>query len=376
MEIKVNFEKLKESFETLPDPRVVGRTTHKLLDLLFLSLCAVLCGMEDWEAIEDWGNEKVEWLRKFIGLENGIPSHDTIGRVFAALDSVVFQECFMKWMVSLCPSLAGQIIGIDGKTMRGSHHRRAGKSAIHMVSAFACGHGLALGQLKTDAKSNEITAIPELVKALDLKGSIVTVDAMGCQKEIASAIVDKGAEYVFGLKGNQGALHDQVEEFFATAAQYDYRGLIARHYETCEKGHGRIETRRCIALTAAHMENVDAWTGLQSIVMVESTRETGDRRTVEKRFYISSLAPDSKQIALAIRSHWAIENQLHWCLDVTFNEDLSRIRRDHAPENLNIVKKIAMNLLRINPLKRSLAKKRLKACLNDNYLAEILGVQM
>jgi predicted transposase YbfD/YdcC len=376
MEIEVDFEKLKAIFESLPDPRVIGRTSHKLVEILFLTLCAVLCGMEDWEAIEDWGNEKLDWLRKFVGLENGIPSHDTIGRVFSVLDSVVFQECFMKWMVSLCPALEGQIVAIDGKTMRGSHHRRLGKSAIHMVSAFACGHGLALGQIKTDAKSNEITAIPELVDALDLQGSIVTIDAMGCQKEIAKVVIEKSADYVFGLKGNQGALHEQAEEFFATAAKYDYRGLTAMPYETCEKGHGRIETRRCIALTAAHMENVEAWTGLQSIAMVESTRETGDKRTVEKRFYISSLAPDSKQIAHAIRSHWAIENQLHWCLDVTFNEDPSRIRRDSAPENLNIVKKIAMNLLRINPLKRSLPKKRLKACLNEDYLAEILGVHV
>jgi len=376
MELEVNFEKLKESFESLPDPRVVGRTAHKLVEILFLTLCAMLCGMEDWEAIEDWGNEKLGWLRKFIELENGVPSHDTISRVFAALDCVVFQECFINWMVSLCPTLAGQIVAIDGKAMRGSHHRRLGKSAIHLVSAFACGHGVTLGQIKTDAKSNEITAIPELIDALDLKGSIVTIDAMGCQKEIATAIVNKEADYVFGLKGNQGTLHEQVQEFFATAAQYDYKGLMVKPDETCEKGHGRIETRRCIALTPAYLENVTAWTGLRSIVMVESTREMGDKRTVEKRFYISSLEPDSTQIAQAIRSHWAIENQLHWCLDVTFNEDLSRIRRDYAPENLNIVKKIAMNLLRIHPLKRSLPKKRLKACLNDGYLAEILGLQI
>lgn len=376
MELEVNFEKLKESFESLPDPRVVGRTAHKLVEILFLTLSAVLCGMEDWEAIEDWGNERLGWLRKFIELENGVPSHDTIGRVFAALDSVVFQECFINWMVSLCPALSGQMVAIDGKTMRGSHRRCVGKSAIHLVSAFACGYGVTLGQIKTDAKSNEITAIPELVDALDLKGCIVTIDAMGCQKEIATATVAKEADYVFGLKGNQGTLHEQVQEFFATAAQYDYKELLVKPDETSEKGHGRIETRRCIALTSAYLENVTAWTGLRSIVMVESTREMGDKHTVEKRFYISSLEPDSAQIAQAIRSHWIIENQLHWCLDVTFNEDLSRIRRDYAPENLNIIKKIAMNLLRINPLKRSLPKKRLKACLNDSYLAEIVGLQV
>lgn len=374
MEIEVDVEALKECFEGLPDPRIVGRTAHRLVDILFLSLCAVLCGMEDWEAIEDWGKEKRIWLRKFIELKNGIPSHDTIGRVFAALDSVAFQECFVRWMATLCPSLAGQVVAIDGKTARGSHHRRLGKQAIHMVSAFACNHGIALGQFKTDGKSNEITTIPDLIEVLDLEGSTVTIDAMGCQTGIAQAIVDKGADYVLGLKGNQGTLHEQVEEFFEIAEQHNYKGLEAKPYETCEKGHGRIETRRCIALTSAHLEKAGAWAGLQSIVMVESTREIGDKCTCEKRFYISSAAPDSTQLAHAIRSHWGIENQLHWCLDVTFKEDASRIRTDYAPENLNTIKKIAMNLLRINPLKRSLPKKRLKACLNDEYLAEVLGI--
>lgn len=242
-----------------------------------------------------------------------------------------------------------------------------------MVSAFASDYGLTLGQMKTDEKSNEITTIPELVEALNLAGSTVTIDAMGCQKEIAKAIKDKDADYVLALKENQGNLYEQVEEFFAIAERYGYKGLKAAPYETCEKGHGRIETRRCVALTAKHLENVDAWAGLQSIVMVESTREIGDKRTHEKRFYIASGVPDSQQLAHAVRSHWGIENQLHWCLDVTFKEDANRIRTDYAPENLNIVKKIAMNLLRKNPLKRSLPKKRLKACLNEDYLAELLG---
>src|SRR6266496_3389018 len=217
MKTEVNVAGIKASFEGMRDPRVEGRTAHKLIDIVFLTLCAVLCGMDDWESIEEWGNEKEDWLRGHVELKNGIPSHDTIGRVFAALDSKVFQACFIRWMGTLCPSLAGEIVAMDGKTMRGSHDRFHGKQAIHLVSAFVCGYGLTLGQVKTHEKSNEITAIPELIGALDLKGSIVTLDAMGCQKEIAKAIVDKDADYVLGLKGNQGTLSNQVKACFKKA---------------------------------------------------------------------------------------------------------------------------------------------------------------
>jgi predicted transposase YbfD/YdcC len=374
MEIEVDFEGLKECFGGMRDPRVVGRTAHELTDILFLTLCAVLCGMNDWESIEEWGKEREDWLRQFVEVKNGIPSHDTISRVFAALDSVTFQACFIRWMSGLCPSLEGQIVAIDGKTARGSHHRRCGKQAIHMVSAFVCGHGLTLGQLKTDEKSNEITAIPELIAALDLKGSTVTLDAMGCQKEIAKVIVGKGADYVMGLKGNQGTLSDKVKEFFDVTEWLNYKDFSNWGHGTEEKGHGRVQTRRYVALACDNWELIEAWAGMKSVTMVESLRQTDTECTSEKRYYISSLAADSEKIAHAIRSHWEIENRLHWCLDVSFNEDASRIRTDHAPENMNIVKKIAMNLLRLNPLKRSLPKKRLKACLNNQYLAEVLGI--
>lgn len=270
--------------------------------------------------------------------------------------------------------LEGQIVAIDGKTVRGSHHRRCGKQAIHMVSAFVCGHGLTLGQLKTDEKSNEITAIPELIAALDLKGSTVTLDAMGCQKEIAKVIVEKGADYVMGLKGNQGTLSDKVKEFFDVTEWLNYKDFSSWGHGTEEKGRGRVQTRRYVALACDNWESIEAWAGMKSVTMVESLRQTDTECTSEKRYYISSLAADSEKLAHAIRSHWEIENRLHWCLDVSFNEDASRIRTDHAPENMNIVKKIAMNLLRLNPLKRSLPKKRLKACLNNQYLAEVLGI--
>ena len=374
MEVQVDYESLKACFESMPDPRVIGRTTYRLEDILFLTLCAVLCGMDDWEAIEQWGNHRVQWLRQFIAVEQGIPSHDTISRVFAALDSVVFQACFIRWMGTLVPSLAGQIVAIDGKTARGSHQRRCGKQAIHLVSAFVCGHGLSLGQWKTDEKSNEITAVPELIEALDLEGATVTLDAMGCQKEIAAAIVGKQAHYVLALKANHDRLHNQVKRLFDVTEWLNYKDFAGKGHATQDKGHGRREARRCVALASTALDMSDTWAGLQSVVMVESMRSTGGPSLSEKRFYLSSLAPDSQQLAHAIRSHWEIENRLHWCLDVTFHEDASRIRIDHAPENLNIVKKIAMNLLRLNPLKRSLPKKRLEACLNNDYLAELLGL--
>jgi predicted transposase YbfD/YdcC len=374
MKVKVNYQELKTCFEGLHDPRVVGRTAHQLTDILFLTLCAVLCGMDDWEAVEEWGKERLEWLRQHAPFENGIASHDTISRVFAALDSATFQACFIRWMGALCPSLAGQIVALDGKTARGSHDRRYGKQPIHLVSAFVCGHGLTLGQVKSEEKSNEITAIPELIEALELRGSIVTIDAMGCQKKIAEAIVNKKADYVLGLKGNHSTLSEQVRQSFKVTEWSHYQTFSSWGHYTQEQGHGRIERRRCVALACDHWQTIEEWEGMKSVTMVESVRQIDGAYSSEKRYYISSLTADSEKLGQAIRSHWEIENRLHWCLDVTFNEDASRIRTDHAPENLNIVKKIAMNLLRLNPLQRSLPKKRLKACLNNQYLAEVLGL--
>lgn len=366
---------LMESFSGMPDPRVVGRTDHHLLDILVLTICAVLCGADDWEAVEMWGEAKLDWLRQYIALKNGIPSHDTIGRVFAALDSKTFQDCFTRWVATICGSLVGQVVAIDGKTMRGSHHHRLGKKAIHMVSAFASNQGITLGQRKTEEKSNEITTIPELLAMLELKGSIVTIDSMGCQTDIAEAIIAKDAHYVLALKGNHGKLHEQVGDFFEIAERHDYKALDLKPHATCEKDHGRIESRRVVALSSEHLEAVSAWTGLKSMIMVESIREIGEKCTSERRFYISSLPPDSKQIGDAIRAHWAIENQLHWCLDVTFKEDACRTRAGHAAENFNLIRKITMNLLRQDTsMKRSIPKKRLYAALHDEYLASVLGL--
>src|SRR6478735_576442 len=372
MEEDIRFKVWKECFEALPDPRVVGRTWHRLLDILFLTLCAVIGGMDDWEAIEEWGNARLEWLRQFVALDNGIPSHDTLARVFAALDSAQFEKCFVRWMSALCPSLEGEIVAIDGKTARGSHDRS--QAALHMVSAFVCGRGITLGQWKTDEKSNEITAVPELIEALDLAGATVTLDAMGGQKAIAQALVDKAAPCVCGLKGNQGSLHAQVKRLFAVTEWEHYADFDDWGHVTEGAGHGRIEWRRCLALRCPQRGPFDAWAGMKSVVMVEAIRQTDEAVTAETRYFVSSLPPDSPRLAEAIRRHWEVENRLHWCLDVTFQEDACRTRRDHAPQNLNIMRKMAMNLLRLSPLKKTLPKKRLRACLAPAYLAQVLGV--
>lgn len=369
---EVRFEVWKDCFSVLPDPRVVGRTWHRLLDILFLTLCAAIGGMDDWEAIEEWGNARLDWLRQFVALENGIPSHDTLGRVFAALDSTQFEACFVRWMSTLCPSLEGEIVAMDGKTARGSRER--GQAALHMVSAFVCGRGITLGQWKTDDKSNEITAVPELIEALELKGAIVTLDAMGCQKAIAQALVDKGADYVFGLKGNQETLHEQVKRLFDVTEWENYADFADWGHVTEGAGHGRVEWRRCLALKCPQGGPFEAWAGMKSVVMVDAMRQATEAVTAETRYFVSSLPPDSKRLAEAIRSHWQVENRLHWCLDVAFHEDACRTRRDHAPQNLNIMRKMAMNLLRLNPLKKTLPKKRLRACLDPAYLAQVLGV--
>lgn len=374
--MSVGITSLRECFGELRDPRVMGRTSHALVDILVLTICAVIAGADDWEYVELWGTEKIDFLRQFVPLENGIPSHDTIGRVFAALDNKSFQACFTRWVSAICTSLAGEVVALDGKTMRGSHRRGAGKSAIHMVSAFVSGQGITLGQLSTDVKSNEITAIPELLDMLDVTNSIVTIDAMGCQTTIAAKIIEKGAHYVLGLKGNQGRLAEQVADFFEIAEKESYKNIVAIADVSYDKGHGRVETRRCVALSAHYLDHAQAWVGLASMVMLESIREIGDRKTTEKRFYISSMAPDSRAIANAIRSHWGIENQLHWCLDVTFNEDGCRVRTGNAAENFNLIRKIAMNLLKTNTTRKlTVAKKRQLACLNERYLADVLGLQ-
>jgi predicted transposase YbfD/YdcC len=334
---------------------------------------AVLCGAESFPAIEDFGQARYAWLKQFLELPGGIPSHDTFKRVFRLVDPVQFQACFLSWMQAVAEVTQGEVIAIDGKTLRRSFDKGTAKRAIHMVSAWATENGVVLGQRKVDAKSTEITAIPELLELLALQGCIVTIDAMGCQRAIAHQIVERRADYVLALKGNQPTVRHAVEHFFVTGAEADAHRTTCDYYEPSERGHGWVETR-CHWITeesAAVLGSV-AWPGLQSIGMVEATRTLAGATTVEQRFYLTSLKPDAQQFARAVRNHWGIENGLPWTLDVTFREDQSRLRKGHGPENFAVLRPITLNLLRQAPSKKSLPRKRLACALDPKYLIKVV----
>jgi predicted transposase YbfD/YdcC len=364
---------LLDHFATLPDPRLARHRWHKLSDILVIAVCAVLCGAESFPAIEDFGHEREEWLSQFLELPAGIPSHDTFNRVFRLLDPVQFQACFLSWMQAVAAATAGEVVAIDGKALRRSFAKGTAKRAIHMVvSAWATANGVVLGQRKVDAKSNEITAIPELLDLLALKGCVVTIAAMGCQRAIAQKIVAQGADYVLALKGNQPTLEQVVEGFFVTGPEAEAHRTASAYMEQTEQGQGRVETR-CAWISAELNAELTAlaWLGLRSIGMVEATRTLAGETTVEQRFYLTSLKPDAQQFARAVRNHWGIENQLHWPLDVTFREDQSRLRTGHGPENFAVLRHIALNLLRQEPTPKSLPRKRLTCALNPDYLLKV-----
>ena len=298
-------------FSNIPEPRIERCRQHELMDILFLSICAVLCGAEGWEEIEDFGRARLDWLKRYFQFKNGIPKHDTIARVLSRLDPSALQNSFISWVNAASQLTDGEVIAIDGKTVRRSFQTGNRKSAIHMVSAWACQNNMVLGQQKVSEKSNEITAIPALLELLELKGCIVTIDAMGCQTAIADSIINQGADYVLALKGNQGDLSEQVKQLF------DYDGetqLKEQTVEDIDAGHGRIETRRCrqIAINKKWLPSSERWPKLKTLIEITSTRECGETITSEKRYYISSLALDAKKAADAVRSHWAVENKLHW----------------------------------------------------------------
>jgi predicted transposase YbfD/YdcC len=371
---------VSEHFATLTDPRREHLKEHRLLDIVTIVLCAVICGADDWVAVETFGRAKQAWLRTFLALPGGIPSHDTFGRVFALLDPDEFRGCFLAWVQAVAGAPGEQVVAVDGKTLRRSHDRRAGKEALHLVSAWATASGLVVGQVAADANSNEITAIPTLLRLLALEGATVTIDAMGCRAAIAAQIVEQGADYVLALKDNHPALHERVRLAFADAdaaagTALPLAGL--RPHVTTDKGHGRIEHRRCLAIGdpdyLAYVDPDRAWPNLRSVVRLESTRRIGEAVTTEARHYLSSLPADAALLARTIRSHWGIGNRLHWVLDVAFREDDSRARVGHAPENLAIIRHFALNLLRRERSQRSgLATKRLRAALDDAYLRTIL----
>lgn len=368
---------LETYFGDLPDPRVIGRCDHKLVEIIILAMCAVLSGAEGWEDIEEFGQSKEAWLRQFLELEHGIPSHDTFRRVFSLLDGAAFQERFIRWVEGVFNVTRGQVVAIDGKTARGSQDERAGKNALHLVSAWASANGVLLGQRKVDNKSNEITAIPALLEQLYVAGCIVTIDAMGCQTAIAQTIIDRHADYVLALKGNQGHLYEDVQEWFAWAKQSNFAQMAYSAAQTVNKGHGRLEIRRCYALADPRafeaIRHPDGWAGLQSIAMVERERRVQGQVQSETAYFISSLPADAKLLLHATRAHWSVENTFHWTLDVIFREDDARLRTGDSAENFAVLRHIAFNLLKRHPAKLSLKRKRYKAALDDSFLFELIS---
>jgi predicted transposase YbfD/YdcC len=368
---------IETCFAELHDPRVQGRCSHKLIDIIIIAICAVICGADDWVAIETFGKSKEAWLKRFLELPEGVPAHDTFGDVFSALDAEAFQQCFARWVAEVFQVTGGQVVAIDGKTVRRSHDRTIGKEAIHMVNAWAHHNGIALGQVKTEEKSNEITAIPELLEVLDVSGCIVTIDAMGCQKKIAQSIRDQGADYFLRVKDNQEHLHQMIKTWFDYGEKTQFRGMNCNHTGTINKGHGRIEIRDCWAiddpLAFKSLQDNAGWMDIGSIVKVVRERRVGDETQIDVAYYISSLPNDAELSLSCSRSHWAVENGLHWVLDVIFKEDESRIRIGDAPQNFAVLRQIALNILKNDNSKGSLKKKRFKAALDDTFLLRLLA---
>lgn len=366
---------IAEHFENVVDPRIERSKEHLLIDILTIAILAVICGADGWVAIASYGEAKADWLKTFLALPNGIPSHDTFSRVFARLEPEQLQSAFLSWVRSVSRVTSGEVIAIDGKTVRRSYDKGGDKGAIHMVSAWASQNRLVMGQRKVDDKSNEITAIPELLNVLDVHGCIVTIDAMGTQTAIAEQIVAQGADYVLSLKGNQGHLYEDVQQLFDWARTQNFKDIDHDFYETIEAGHGRIEKRRCWALgNVEHLINADKWSQLTSIAMVEAVRECQGKVSREVRYYLSSLTPSAQTLADAIRTHWTVENPLHWVLDVAFREDDCRIRTGHAPENFTLLRHIALSALnQDDTLKMGIKNKRLRAGWDNDYLLRVLA---
>jgi predicted transposase YbfD/YdcC len=366
---------LIEHFSSIDDPRA-NNSRHLFVEIMTIAVCGAICGANNWVEVELFGQAKYEWLSTFLELPSGIPSHDTFGRVFALIDAEQFQSCFLKWVQTAQELTEGQVVPIDGKKLRRSHDKTNGKAAIHMVSAWASENRMVLGQVKVDDKSNEIMAIPELLTLLELTGCIVTIDAMGCQTAIAAQVVEKKADYVLAVKDNQENLHQDIQELFTYAAEIGYADCD--YAQTITKGHGRLEIRECWTLSSeeyfAYLRNRSAWTGLQTIAMVKSERRIGLERTVEFRYFISSLPSEAKLVLNAVREHWGIENGLHWKLDLAFREDESRVRKGNGPQNFAVVRHMALNLLnQEKTAKCGLQAKRLKAGWNKDYLLKVLN---
>lgn len=367
---------LASHFGCIPDPRVKRTRRHELMDMIVIAVCGAICGADDWVAIELFGRAKVGWLRQYLELPNGIPSHDTFGRVFARIDPEAFEACFLTWVQAVFEVKTGQVVAVDGKWSRASYDRTEGKAALQMVSAWATESQLVLGQRQVNPTSNEISAIPVLLALLELEGCIVTIDAIGCQKAIATQLVEQGADYILAVKGNQPALFQEMQDLFAYADEIAYHPVVADACLTLSKHHGRFEKRYCWTIAdpdfALYLRHRDCWHGLQTLVKVQTHRTTRSRTSVETRFFISSLPHDAPALLAAIRAHWGIENRLHWSLDIAFAEDRSRVRKDHAPHNLAILRHIALNLLKRDPSSVGIKNRRLRAAWDSNFLLHLL----
>jgi predicted transposase YbfD/YdcC len=355
----------------VPDPRVAGTREHDLVELLVIALCTLLCRGESFYDMEEFGRVRLQWLRTFLTLRGGVPSHDTFNRLFQALDPKTFADCLARWTQSVRTVLGGEVVALDGKSLRRALH--SGEDARMIVSAWATESGLLLGQRKTRDKSNEITVVPELLRALELAGGLITADALHCQKNIAKEIIEADADYVLALKGNPPAAYGEIKTFLDDAVLRKDPGLA--FVETTDKGHGRLEVRRYWQTEQiGWFADREKWEGLRSVALVESVREVKGQQSVERRYYLSSLAVDVAKVARAVRGHWKIENQLHWVLDVVFGEDQSRARTGHAAENLAATRRVAINLLRQDKEnKRSLKSQRLRATLDPDYLRKLLA---
>lgn len=366
-------------FSTMDDPRTNRGRRHDLMDMIVIALCAVICGADGWSQVEQFGQCKLKWFRTFLRLPHGIPSHDTFGRVFAQLDPEPFEQCFLNWIQSLADTTQGRLVAIDGKALRRSFDRASKKAAIHMVSAWCQSNQMVLGQLATEAKSNEIKTVPKLLELLDLEGAVVTADALNCQKTIARKTVAAQADYLLQVKGNQPALHEELQLLFDQGLRDDCQGIPYAYAEETHGGHGRVETRRLWSTWEVDwFADRRKWKGLASFICVECDCQREGKRTVERRYYISSLdGRDATSLLKWVRGHWSIENQLHWSLDVSFREDDRRIRKGHAAQNYSRLCRIALNLLKADTsVKLGIKGKRLTAGWDHDYLLRLITQQI